>query len=295
MLFKVQKGSLTALNLFQGIVSAAFFILSFLLVHAYFLTASGGLVEDASNLQKAQLKPWEVIEYELNYDIGFWIFKRVGVGVATLEKMDRPSTYMLTLEAHPVGIFARLVKRQVIYQTVMEFDKNSNRLRPLSSSQRRIKGEKTRDKTIKFDYEKGVCIFEYRENGVLKKGKTISISSGITPEDPVTAFHNLCNGAYGEIKEGSIHKITIIVKEVPSNLIFEVCSTECKREFTLGEDKENDFGFIAKINVDPEIVDSTKGEIFVCFSSDSIPLGVKVKDVIGFGDMYGHLVNKGKR
>jgi hypothetical protein len=290
MLFKVQKGSLTALNLFQCIVSAAFFVLTFFLVYTYFLTAQGELVGDTSSLQRAYAA--EPREYKLSYDIGFWIFKRVGVGIATLEKTDKPSTYMLTLEARSVGILALVVKRQVIYQTVMEFDKKSNRLRPLSSSQKRIKEEKIREKIIKFDYENGVCIFEYRKNGVLKKEKTIPIPSGFIPEDPVTAFHNLCNGVYGEIKEGSIYDISIVVKEIPSSLTFEVCSAKYKKEFALEEDMENDFGFVAKINVAPEIVDSTKGEIFVCFSNDSIPLGVKVKDVIGFGDMYGCLVNK---
>lgn len=281
MLFKDQKGSLIGLN--KPRLSAAFFILFFFLVHSYLLVASGG--PEADHVAKT-------MEYKLNYDIGFWIFQRMGTGVATLEKADKPATYMVTLEAHPVGIFAKLVKRQVIYQTVMEFDKKSNRLRPLCSSQKRIKDGKTREKIIKFDYEKGECIFEYRKDAVLEKEKTIPIPSGVTPEDPVTAFHNLCNGVYGEIKEGSTYNVNIMVKEKPSSLTFEVCPPEYKKEFALREDYEKDFGFIAKINVAPEVVESKRGDIFVCFSNDSIPLGVKVKDVIGFGDLYGHLVNK---
>lgn len=280
MFLNIQKGSLTGLN--RPIVMAAFFVLSLFLVHAYSTPTRGGLATG----------PGEVREYKLNYDIGFWIFQRLGVGVATLERTDKPTTYILTLEAHPVGVFARLVKRQVIYQTVMEFDKKSNRMRPLSSSHKRIKGKKTKTKTIKFDYEEGVCIFEYRKDGILEKEKTIPIPSEIIPDDPITAFHNLCNGVYGKLNEGSIYNVKIMAKERPSNLTFEVCSTECKKEFTLPENKENGFGFAIRINLAPEIVNSTKGEIFVCFSSDSIPLAVKVKEVIRFGDLYGVLVNK---
>lgn len=272
MFFCVQKGSLTRLN-----VSAAFFVLSFFLVHSY----------------QIDCLPGEVKEYKLNYDIGFWIFKRIGVGTAILERTDKPDTYRVTLEAHPVGIFTSIVKRQVIYQTVMEYDKKTNKLKPLLSSQKRIKGKNAMDKTIKFDYEKRVCVFEYRKNDVLEKGKTITIPSEANPEDPVTAFHNFCDGTYGEIKEGSTCNIKIIVKEKPSNLSFEMCSKDCKKEFAIQED--NDFGFIAKICLAPEVINSTKGEILVCFSKDSIPLMVKVKDVIGFGDLYGHLVNKVKR
>ncbi|HLG29410.1 MAG TPA: DUF3108 domain-containing protein [Candidatus Brocadiales bacterium] len=292
MFFKIQKGSLTGLN--KPRVTAAFFVLSLFLVHIYFLSASvsGGLADDASSLQQAGRGPVEVREYKLSYDIGFWIFQRIGVGTAMLERMDKPATYTVTLEAHPVGIFASIVKRQMIYQTVMELDKNSNRLRPLCSSQKRIKGKETRDKTIKFDYEKGMCTFEYRKNGVLEKEKTISIPSKLIPEDAVTAFHNFCNGVYGEVNEGSRYNIKIMVKERPSNLSLEVCSTDGRKEFPLQENKEKALGFVAKINLDPEIVESNKGEIFVSFSSDSTPLAVKVKDVIGYGDLYGHLTTR---
>ncbi|MBI2559939.1 MAG: DUF3108 domain-containing protein [Planctomycetes bacterium] len=303
MLLNIQKGSLTGLN--KPEVSAAFFVLSFFLVNICSLFTLGelhewGIRHAECGVQAGQghytlMGLSELVEArgcKLNYNIGFWIFPKIGVGTATIERTDKPATYTVTLEAHPLGIFASIVKRQVIYQTIMEFDKKSNKLRPLHSSQKRIKGKEVRDKTIKFDYEKGVCVFEYRKNDVLEKEKIVPIPSGIIAEDPVTAFHNLCDGAYGEINEGSIYNTKIMVKESPTNLTFEVCSKNCKREFALSENEENHFGFVAKINLAPEIVDSTKGEIFVCFSSDSIPVAVKVKDVIGFGDLYGQLVNK---
>lgn len=290
MLFKAQKGSLTGLK--KPTVSAAFFILFFFSVHTYCLNTSGGQTDVVLLFNKVMGVPDGTRKSILSYEIGFWIFHRIGIGTATLERLDKPATYMVTLEAHPVGVFAKLVKRKLIFQTLMEFDKERNRMRPLSSSQKRIKDKETRDKTIKFDYEKGVCIFEYRKNGILEKEKTIPIPSEIATEDPVTAFHNICNGAYGEVNEDFSHDIKVIVKEKPTDLTFKVCPTNSKNEFTLNKDTEENIGFIAKINVAPELVDSAKGELFVCFSRDAIPLEIKVKDVIGFGDLYGRLVNK---
>ena len=47
---------------------------------------------------------------------------------------------------------------------------------------------------------------------------------------------------------------------------------------------------MADVLLDPEILDPKEGKLVVLYTEDLIPVGFIAKDIVGFGDLYGVLV-----
>ena len=140
---------------------------------------------------------------ELDYEIGFWFFKRVALGRLSFKEIDKKGHYMATLKAETLGIFGWVSRYRVdTYRSTMEEIDGGRRLRSVSFEEDVKIGSKLRMRTHLFDYQKRRWIqLKRRKNGVIERAEE-EIPPGIVYDDFLTASYNFRYGVYGEIERG---------------------------------------------------------------------------------------------
>ncbi len=105
----------------------------------------------------------------LRYNIGFWLFKKVGTAIFKCERNS--NDLVVTIDVCTMGFLDKIIHRHNIYRTVMKIEDGTSRLMPVSSYEKKIKRGKERVMITNYDYENNICYFETRKNGVIyKKG-----------------------------------------------------------------------------------------------------------------------------
>ncbi len=102
--------------------------------------------------------------------------------------------------------------------------------------------------------------------------------------------YNFRNEIYGEVKEGADFNITTVYKDKCPNFSVNVRSADNSDELSKWKDIIPDVKYVTIVALDPEVLDSKEGKLVVLYTDDLVPVGFIAKDVIGFGDLYGLLV-----
>ncbi len=223
------------------------------------------------------------------YDIGFWIFKKMGTAILKCEVEHGNVT--VTIDAYTTGLIDKIIHRHNNYRVTMVLDNGTKRLKPLLSYEKKIKGEKERVKITEFDYVNEVRKFKILKNGVLHS-ENEAILNGNVRDDAMSAFYNLRNGIYGEVKEGAKFDICTTYRDRTTDSKVYVRLPESTDKLTRWNGVGLKAGFVADITMDPEIFDSEEGKLLILLTDDLRPIGFIAKDVMGFGDLYGVLVRE---
>ena len=224
----------------------------------------------------------------LKYNIGFWLFKKVGTATFTCEKDG--DNLVITIDACTAGFLDKIIHRHNIYRTTMIIDDITNRLKPVNSYEKKVKREKERIMITDYDYENNICNYKTWRHGVVHKEGSLKLESGVC-DDMISVSYNLRNEIYGEVKEGASFNITTVYKDKSPNFTANVRSAEDSDELSKWKDVFPDIKYVVDVALDPEVIDSKEGKLVVLFTEDLIPVGYVAKDIIGFGDLYGILVD----
>ncbi len=92
------------------------------------------------------------------------------------------------------------------------------------------------------------------------------------------------------MKKGADFNITTVYKGKSTNLNVNVSSADNAVELSKWKDIIPDVKYVTIVALDPEVLDSKEGKLVVLYTEDLIPVCFIAKDVIGFGDLYGLLV-----
>ncbi len=279
-----------------------FFKVVFLIFVAVFLFIGRYSVSDASEKQiglkssthssQADLRKRtsglvKIEEEFLKYNIGFWFLKQMGV--VTLQCKRENSLFTITIDGCTTGLVDKVLHRHNIYKTIMEYDKEIGRLKPLSAYEKKIKGDEERVKITHYDYAKRVRKFTKWRNGVFRREKEINLNDDASYDDGITAFYNFRNESYGRVSDGAIFTIQTVHKESVSESRISVRSIENSDNVSRWKERILDVKLIAEITLDPDVIDSEEGKLDVLLTDDFVPIGFIARDVIGFGDLYGVL------
>ncbi len=222
----------------------------------------------------------------LKYNIGFWLFKKVGTAIFKCEKNG--DGLVVTIDACTAGFLDKIIHRHNIYRTTMMIDDISNRLKPVNSYEKKIKREKERIMITDYDYEKNICNYKtWRHRVVHREG-----SLKLQPErcdDMISVTYNFRNEIYDEVKEGASFNITTVYKDKSPSFSANVRSAEDSDGLSKWKGVFPDIKYVVNIALDPELLDSKEGKLLVLLTEDLTPVGYVAKDVIGFGDLYGVL------
>lgn len=105
----------------KAAISRYYFTKIILCLLLTFLLHTGNVYPDANKFEGEVLK----------YNIGFWLFKKVGTATFKCEKDG--DNLVVTIDAHTEGFLDKIIHRHNIYRTTMVIDDITDRLKPINS------------------------------------------------------------------------------------------------------------------------------------------------------------------
>ena len=103
----------------------------------------------------------------LKYDVGFWIFNKIGT--VELQTLRDGNNIVVTIDGSTTGMIDSILHRHNFYKTTLTLDKDMNRLKPLSTYEKKIKGDKERVKVTDYDYVNNMRKFTIWKNGKFRR------------------------------------------------------------------------------------------------------------------------------
>ena len=110
-----------------------------------------------------------------------------------------------------------ILHRHNFYKTTLTLDKDMNRLKPLSTYEKKIKGDKERVKVTDYDYVKNMrkfTIWKERENSVENAKLSLIVKLVTTESQRFITSEVKCTG---EIKDGARFNISTAYKDRTSD------------------------------------------------------------------------------
>lgn len=225
----------------------------------------------------------------LKYNVGFWIFNKIGT--VELQTLRDGNNIVVTVDGSTTGMIDSILHRHNFYKTTLMIDKVMNRLKPLSTYEKKIKGDKERVKVTDYDYVNNMRKFTIWKNGKFRREREVKLDSKVN-DDGISAFYNLRSEIYGEIKDGVRFNISTAYKDRTSDSTIYVRTPVSTDNLYKRMGSNLTASFAAEISIDPEVFGSKDGKVVILFTDDLLPIGFIAKNVLGFGDLYGNLEGK---
>jgi hypothetical protein len=236
-----------------------------------------------SPLKQPGVKIQAPAEEQLAYDIAFLWFNRFGeAGLSLLA--GAPGIWHAKLEARTLGVAAWVTRDRVQrYRSKMDMQ-GRGQFRSLSFDSDILKtkdGErKSRIKRYLFNYDKRQILKQIIRNGQPRPDEMIAMPAS-TPNDVLTAFYNFRRGVFGEIRPGKQYRIPTLERDAASEIIVDIFAQDQRpadRRFPSG-------GMLARVKLDPEILDTRDGIVYIWFDERQRPALILIENVIGLGDV----------
>ena len=230
---------------------------------------------------------------ELDYDISFWIIKRVAVAKLSFHRAKQKGLYIATLQGETLGILGFLARYRVdTYYSLMEEVDGGKRLRSLSFDEYVKRGNEVRKNLHSFDHQRRKWIHQSsRRDGTMETMEK-EIPEGKTYDDFLTAAYSFRCGIYGTVERGKTYNVATFPRKGTGVYEVKVASKEeeehRRKSERTGEGKE----YTIDLKFDPDIINSKEGVIEGWLSKDLYPVEGTIKDVILFGDVQGSLVKR---
>ena len=229
----------------------------------------------------------------MKYNIGFWIFTRVGEGEATFQSLGN-GRYLAYHEGKTLGLVAWISRyRRDFYRSTMGTINNGKRLIPLRFEEEVVIGKKIRKRITTYDYNaRRVFVETQKEEKVTRE--EIEIPFGVIYDDPMTAFYNFRSGVSGKVEPGKKFSIYTVPRGGSQKVIRMVVASkeEAGKKRSAEVEKERKDLFIT-VTLDKELVGSLQGLVETWFSADIVPVSGIAKDVFFWGDITGKLTYQG--
>jgi hypothetical protein len=230
---------------------------------------------------------------ELEYEIGFWLFKRAALGKVSFVEMETKGHYMATLEGETLGVLGWVTRSRVdTYRSMMEEIDGGKCLRSLSFEEDTKIGSKVRKRTHFFNYpnRKWIHLRQRKDGSTLRTEE--EIPPGVVYDDFLTASYNFRYGVYGEIERGKKYSVPTFPRKGSSSYDVMVAGKEEEEKRKKSEKFKDEKEFYVKLYLDPEITHSKEGLIEGWLSKELYPIEGMIKDVGFFGDVRGILIKK---
>jgi len=232
---------------------------------------------------------------EFQYEIDFWVLRRVAVATLSFTKAKEQGRYIITLKGETVGLIGFLSRYRVdAYKAVAEEIDGGRRLRSLSFEEYVKVGKKVRKHIHTFDHEKRTWIHRTIRSSGATSDVEHPIPSGAEYNDFLTAAYNFRYGVYGSIERGKTYTIPTFPRKERSSYELKIAPKNVEDEVRKSNNIMAESEYLIQIWLDPDIVNSPEGAIEGWLSKEIYPVEGTIKDVFLFGDVHGHLVKKGK-
>jgi hypothetical protein len=247
----------------------------------------------ADSLRQQSFREMAGERYE--YSLDFLMFRNLAEGQLQMTSTETPEGFRAKLVARTLGVASWLSgERTQRYVSVMEAD-GAGGLRPVShesSVHKRKSGVwQERQKRYRFDYAAGKVYQERGRDGTFTPGLVLELPAEETPVDILTAFYNLRAGVYGPLTPG----VTLQIPTLTSRGISEIGVEALADKSRPLRPSFPDGGTLLRVWVDPEIFETGGAALYVWFDAAGRPARGVVENVIGLGDVHGHLREEPKQ
>jgi hypothetical protein len=228
----------------------------------------------------------------LTFNISFWLFSQAGSAVMSLKPMSgHPGIYEATLcgqTSGAIGFFTR--HRLDTYRSAMQYD--GRRFRPLEFEEEVIiGGEVKKRRTTVFNYASGVIERRSALKGGGQEKYELPMRPGVVYDDYLSGIYNLRSGAYGAMREGRVYILNVPHKK-GGTIRIELASREGNlKQLERERDKEAK-AFFSHVVLDKDNLITGSGRLQGWFSSQGVPVGGIVEDVVFLGDVRGTLISR---
>lgn len=224
----------------------------------------------------------------LDYEISFLWFDRLATGRLSFRPGDRAGVFRAELEAKTLGVASWLTGDRVQrYRTEMERT-GAGQLRTLFHESQVTKGtgknRREKGKRYLFDYSRHAV--RVQRLGAEAEAETVlPMEPGDQLNDFLTAFYNFRAGSFGPLREGGRYAIPTFTRKGRAEIVVQLLTRQ--------ERPAGDFfpagGWLARIELDPEVLDTGGGAVYLWFDDAERPARGIVENVLGLGDVRGLL------
>jgi hypothetical protein len=235
------------------------------------------------------------------YDIDFLFFRNIAEGTIRLRHVEG-LRYRADLVAETMGIIGFLTSyRKNHYASEMEYDPARGRFVTRRYTKTVHRGSDISRSTMEIDLESRTVRWAATYNGEPREKGTEPIPSGVSYEDPLSAFFNFRRGAFGPLEKGS--RFAIVTrpaydtpkeeKESGESLARDfdvrIADPGTEREYRRTYDRAKEKGLLVFVRVPKELFGQETGEVRVWFSETLTPVSATVERAYYFGDVHGRL------
>jgi len=232
---------------------------------------------------------------QLDYEMGFWLFRRAALGKLTFKELETKGRYIATLQTETLGILGWVARYRVdVYRSTMEEIDGGKRLRSLTFDEEVTIGGKLRRRSHTFDHVRKKWIVQrLRKDGTVDR-TVRTIPQGKIYDDFVTAAYNFRYGVYGSIERGKTYLVPTFPKKGASSYEIRVAPVEEEQQRRKSEKLKEGKDLYVKLLLDPDLTHSSEGIVEGWLSKELVPVEGAIKDVMLVGDLTGRLVNRTK-
>lgn len=250
-------------------------------------SAGAAFANEAVTLPAAPANPLaRFVNEQLDYDISFLWFDRLATGRLRFRPGAAPGLYRAELEATTLGVASWVTGDRVQrYLSEMELLADGQ-LRSVFHESWVIKGSgknrREKGKRYRFDYQTRTVQVERLGAGE-GEVSVMPLPADVSPSDFLTAFYNFRVGNYGPLREGGHFAIPTFTRKGLAEIGVQLL-TPAERPtdgfFPAG-------GLLARIQLDPEVLDTSGGAVYLWFDAAERPARGIVENVLGLGHVRG--------
>jgi hypothetical protein len=236
----------------------------------------------------------------LVYEMTFMMLFNAARLVIELLPDKKKGRYIASFQAETKGFIGWITGyRKYYFHTVLQEIDGGKRFLPHRFETLKIIKKKKYKQIYQFDYEKKELRMQKFKKDHLdfkknhpEKSLTIPFFPKRNYIDILTLFYNFRHGSLGPIEKEREYRILGLPinnqdkKEIIYTIELFSKEKEAEKRDDLGWKKP---GYVAKVQIDREILTTREGIIWVLLDRNMVPLEGILKDAIGFGDVVGEL------
>ncbi len=237
--------------------------------------------------------PEAFLNNDFSYNVKFLWFSNMAEARFFFKKGKKTNGYKAVLEGQTKGFIGWLTSnRKHRYTSTMELitTQKGPHLRSNHFLREIINGDEKETTSYILNHKDKQVTVRHSKTGMDDEVNHFEMPGNKIYEDLLSAYFNVKSGILGNIQKGSIFEIDTISRKKISKVKVTVIDDNAHGINELVE-INNKASFIIKLELDKELFSQKNGATWIWTDINLIPLTGRIVDVIGFGDVWGTIMD----
>jgi hypothetical protein len=227
----------------------------------------------------------------LHYVVSCPILPRVGELRVWVRSLSGCRGYFIRADFRLTGVIGAIsLQRKEVFASLMQWSDKDGRYRPIWFAKQVSRSGSWRRKVKIFDHSAGNYI-EYRisPKGLRKKRRRVR---KMPVDDPLSAYMNWREGAFGPISYGRTYIIDNIARKEPTKVVLTILSEEEAMRKSYIHSPPKGWSHLVKVALPHEYAKVVRGDVLVWLDSSWAPLYGVATQVKLVGTIKASLLNR---